>query len=531
MAADATLVGASFKEAKANVKRFDPNIAKSQATLVSDLMDPIAKAIKTKKETRDLETKEKNEKDKLAKDQSLEEFTKSADSTNRLLSSYDSGGQSAGMHEQIYNNTYDYLDKLKQEYELYNTVGDDDTPRNKKKRIELLGKLDAVKNNVVGLRGSVMTISKLAGSGDGGNQTSPSMSKDKLDLVNEIINMDGDYSNVTQRWDKNQIYFDVVLPSGVTESIAASELEEMYVPQDKAGEGKIIDASAAANKSGGLASSVGVEYDLQADADAIMSDVFTSKKSFGDLAQRRLHSRPQNGYGNSSGKWNNGSWANALESHKVLADISVFEKLGINADTDNSGDISQAEQEVAFNNVENRDAIIKAMVDPTDDNFNFDLSKREMANWLALQNKQKYDEAQTRYAEKQRKNQQKPMSQTEKNQLRKDKEREEVAKSVGEQISGGAKTIGLTTGPNAYIDKQGNWVLQSGGTQVQVINKYDPNVNQMLINHVTGTINKYEAPGVKNIFGDTGQLNFDPEYLKNFPTKSNTINSAADFSK
>ena len=53
MAADATLVNAAFREARANVKRFDPNIAKSQAKLASDFMDPIFEAI----EAKDLEIK------------------------------------------------------------------------------------------------------------------------------------------------------------------------------------------------------------------------------------------------------------------------------------------------------------------------------------------------------------------------------------------------------------------------------------------------------------------------------------------
>ena len=396
MAADAALVNAAFREASANVKRFDPNVTKLKAGLVGQVIDPINEMLAAK----DLEAKEKNKADKKAKDQSMEQFTKTADTTNRLLSSYERGGKEAGMHEQIYNNTYDHLEELKKEYETYNTTGDDDTPENKKKRIEILGKLDAVKNSVVGLRGSVLQISKFAGSGDGGNQTSPSMSKDKLDLVHEVINMDSDYSNVTQRWDKGEIYFDVKLPSGVTETISATELGEAYIPQDKVGENKIVSLSVDAAKAGGKEDADGVEYDLQTDADGIMADVFSTKRNFGDLAQRRLTGRPQDGYGNSGGKWEKGSWANALESHNDLVDISVYEKLGINADVNDDGVISQAEQEIAFNNTTNRDAIIKAMVDPTDDNFDFDLSKREMANWLAMQNKEKYDEAQTRRSEK-----------------------------------------------------------------------------------------------------------------------------------
>ena len=111
MAADATLVNMAYYAAMANVPKFDPNIAKSQAELTSAFMDPITTAIAVK----DLETKTKNKKEQLLKEQSLEQFTTNSDATNRLLSTYERGGKEAPMHEQIYNSTFEHLQELKKE--------------------------------------------------------------------------------------------------------------------------------------------------------------------------------------------------------------------------------------------------------------------------------------------------------------------------------------------------------------------------------------------------------------------------------
>jgi len=219
MAADATLAQASLKEALSDRPIYNPSLYQMQAGMADAFFNPIKEVLAKK----DLDQKKKIKEENDLKEESLNKFIDSADSTNMLLSTYDKGGKEAGMHQQIYNNTFDHLESLKTEYEKYNTVGEDDNPENRKKRLEILGQLESVKNRVINLRGSVLKISKAAGSKDNPPSISPSMTKEKLDIVHEIINMDGDYSNVKSRWEGGDVVFDVNL-DGVIHSVKSTEL-------------------------------------------------------------------------------------------------------------------------------------------------------------------------------------------------------------------------------------------------------------------------------------------------------------------
>ena len=157
-----------------------------------------------------------------------------------------------------------------------------------------------------------------------------------------------------------------------------------------------MQSAADASKNGAV--DINGEFDIQTSADEISSNVFTTEARFGDLAQRRLDGRPAGGYGTSGGKWEKGSWANALESHPSL-NIDFYRGLNIDADTNEDGEISE-EEAIAVMNVANKDKIINALVDPTDENFNFDTSKQEMSTWLAMQNQQKFIEAQEKVKQK-----------------------------------------------------------------------------------------------------------------------------------
>ena len=325
------------------------------------------------------------------KNNSVKELSTVADATNMLLSTKDQGGREGGMHKQIYDNLYNHLENIKKEYEIYNTPNSDNIPENRRKKTELMNDVSTVTNATVDLRQSILQISKLAGNKEGGPQISPAMKQDDIHAIKAIIDMDSKdaYSNVTQKWENNEIIFDVNLPNGNKKTIKARDLNNVFIPIDHSGEAAVLRSTAQAVTDG--EKDIDTEYDLQMETDKIVSNVFSTEASFADLAQRRLDGRPTEGYAEYSGVWEKGSWANALESHPSL-NPELYQKLNISADKNKDGFVSKTEAMSLTS--EDRNIVINALVDPKDPNFNFDLSKQEMATWLAMQNQEKYIEAQ-----------------------------------------------------------------------------------------------------------------------------------------
>jgi hypothetical protein len=382
MAADATLVNASSKADMANVPLARPMGEKSNVGLAVDFSSSFLEAFKQK----NLETQEKNKANNDILDGQMEQFTKTADATNRLLSTYEKGGKEGAMHKQIYNNTYDYIAGLKDEFEQYNTVGDDDTSENKKKRMEVLGRLDSVKNSVVQLRADVLSVGKLAGS-DGGNQMSKyAMGGGNIAVLNEIINMDGDYSNVNQRWDseKNDMYFDVTIPDEIFNGLSTEEQELgnvrtwsardikdkfKLIPQGKLDE--FLTGSTSAIEAGKKWKEGDKPFDLNSDISNNKKIIGNDKGIAAHIFQSTQHGSPPEGYATSkrgdmssgqtirddqgnpmspadgtSKKWEPGSWANALEANADLNGTYKVDSNDPNSKTYNYNVSTDSQEEV-----------------------------------------------------------------------------------------------------------------------------------------------------------------------------------------
>ena len=355
---------------------------------------------------------QKIEQNNKKREAQMAEFTQYADAINRRLSTYEKGGQEAGMHEQIYNNTYDYVEELKSEYEQYNTIGRNDTAENKKKRIEILGKLDRIAKSTQRLRADILTIGKLFGSESGGVYNKGVRGID-LAIGQEIINMDGDYSNVTQKWNRetNDISFDITLTQEAYDKLSTDEQAEYKV-------GQVISI----NQSDLMKRFKGTGLANERTA-LIKQTQLDDKFAFTHMAQTNsgnVSSNKEDGWVDpSETKWaqgdGRGSWAHALASHnelnftykisqegaeEIVKDLIKAGELPNNVKMMDDGKIDNEEYQAIMTS-ENRDKVIDALVNHHNPLYDHHLSKNEYAKWLTERDKIDHDSEQRRKQEKQ----------------------------------------------------------------------------------------------------------------------------------
>ena len=431
--ADATLVNLALKESVADIPKFNTEATIKSMALPGMVTDALSSMIQGEIDEYKAENKKQND----LKDAVMDKFTKDADRINLYLSKYERGGKEAAMHEQIYNNTFDYIEDLKSEYEQYNTVGDDDTSENKKKRMEILGKLNSAKDEVVALRSYVLGIAKLGGDANGGSALSKTnINTVDLFVMDEVINMDGDYKNVKQRWDKdkNEMIFDVTLPDeffnkltpeeqkkGRVRTMSAREMKEKFddalIPEEI--ESQLLEQR---NKYISAAQKGVTNFGPLQDAADKTADILGNNKSAASYVfMNRQDGEPSQGFpapGGSTEKWKKGSWANALEAHPALNgkykvygttvehDISADTKQEViddliktgqisksDVDTDGKDGVSAGEYE-AFMVGANRDKVIDALVNHKNPAYDHELSVKEYSNWKAKLNKARFDQNQ-----------------------------------------------------------------------------------------------------------------------------------------
>ena len=485
-----------------NLNIIQTGLAKNYVSGFGDILKEINKGVQ-----------EQNKKNKELKEKQSSAFSSLANNINTRLSSYEKGGKASGLHKQIFDNTYNYVSELKDKFELYNTIGDDDTPENKKKRMEIMGELNNVNQSVIDLKGSLLSIGKIYGTDLSPGEFHKGISSIDLAVGSEILNMDGDYSNVEQVWNKktNSITFNVTLSDenwnnlssddkkkytpGQVISIKAKDLMQKFPSTAKANEisGNLTTMSGTSMENAKKAG-LGEKFPTNMYIDDIVKQFGGDKLNAMHIFQTAQHGSNYENWktpqartdddGNIidagfSGRWEPGSWANALETNSdlngayaldakttktVVDDLIESGKLNINSvDTDGKDGISPDEYQAVMN-MHNRDLVIDALVNPRNELYDHSLSVREFAKWRASSDEAIWNEEQRKKQEQLNKIEQ--LQNKQGNTLnilgRYRIDRKAVIQAI-KDINNPADGdyIMHHDGSRGYIYKNGNWIKQS----------------------------------------------------------------------
>tara|TARA_R110002012_G_scaffold87961_1_gene217102 strand:+ start:2011 stop:3798 length:1788 start_codon:yes stop_codon:yes gene_type:complete len=150
MAADPTLTKALFTEASTRAA----SNAQNQKPLYDSSLD-IMKTGQTFIDELMAQTYKRNQIDRLAKEKQMSGFDKIADDT--YLSLYE---MDEPMPDKVVNALRTRIKDLKEEFELVNTYGKNDTEENNNARIRLLGELKRITSSTIKTRENFMTMSK-----------------------------------------------------------------------------------------------------------------------------------------------------------------------------------------------------------------------------------------------------------------------------------------------------------------------------------------------------------------------------------
>jgi hypothetical protein len=293
------------------------------------------------------DTIKQKEKEKVEYNNELKEgqrsgFQTAANKINSRLSTYDKGGREAGLHSSIYDVTYDYVEQLKEEFEKYNTVGSADNPENKKKRMEIMGRLQQIQQSSQNFRKDLLTIGKLFGEELDITQFHKGIPTLDLAIGSEILNMDGNYDNVQTVWeaDTNSMVLQVTITDNMY-NMLSEEDKKKHRPGDKVtwnaqdliskfpGKDNVnkmittIDAFHAQNNESAKKAKLGDEFESNVYINDITQTIGGDKMSAGHIFQSTdSHTKwdtwSTDQYDGFSGKYDKGSWAHALEINEDL---------------------------------------------------------------------------------------------------------------------------------------------------------------------------------------------------------------------
>ena len=403
MAADPTLTRAAFQAARikagADVPNLKPlydstlDIMQTGQRFVDNLMNQVQK---------------RNEIDRIAKDKQLSGFNKITDDTYSSLYSMDEP-----MPNKVVNALRTRIKELKEEFELVNTYGKNDTEENNNARIRLLGELKRITNQTVNTRSKFMEMS-----GDYPDWNNARINTENIDTLKSFLdlkNMDIN-DNISVMYTNEGLTF---INAATGKSFTTAQMREAMPIINKAPQtlatSRANDALslAARNAENGEASiysqdDLNIYNSTKADVKGAFLDPIKTNEDYVNAATIKLLPKAQ-------------TLEKALETYSVIP-VEIIKNMYYTEDNnavpigetfarldrDNDGDIdkddfsgmSQEEFEVFR---ANHKEMINAIIKPNHPAFNLETSKEILGNYYANIEEQIYTNTYNTVAENKRK--------------------------------------------------------------------------------------------------------------------------------
>ena len=385
MKADSTLVEGAYRAAMAMVPNDYSSYYKTIQEAQTRAMTGLAKGLSGAFEKFTTSLAEVRAKKKKITDKQSSKFSDAADKVLKKLASYN---KNESLNEQMYGKYYDKIQDLKDEFEVNNLSGADDSPESEKARHKLFAQLDGYKNEVIGIRSDFLKLGEF----DKEKQINYTASGAKnLAIMSEILDQDGDYSNVDMQWDdkggkfvvdmshdvegiENNLYGEPNDEGKYVVSMRFGDMMKKIVIKDPAVEADINEIISDQYKNGQEKDGLNFDFSLTKDK---IRDMIKDENVFMDLANRRLQGHKL-------------SWADSLESHPAIS-VMAYENIGIDAssiDTNNDGVISPKEAQQL--DATNQEAVIDALTNRDNEFFDLETSKLELSNYYALMAEDKF---------------------------------------------------------------------------------------------------------------------------------------------
>ena len=401
MRADPTLVQAAFTEAESRAKALFPDMSKVFQSNID-----ISRRYTTDIQSLFKEMKEDEKADKVARENQLKGFKTKLEAARKHILD-----QQQPLPMKVHDVNYDRLKELQSEFELVNTYGKDDNPRNEKMRAQLDAKLQKIINGAIDARGKLGQIAALR------HSISSSSDKESMAIADAIFDFENYATNDNLQMSFNEnddLVWNVNLPGywseGAPGTADFSSWDEKQSWTIKDLENNLVIKDFYTTKDGKTLP-VGHElgrYDELYTSGKTTNDAFDRESEIADIKNNILFDNSENMFkamavqefdGNPSFRSSlleSPDIARSAIEHLFIEDIQLgfsFEDMDQKPDgIINEQDVINLTPEEKHLWKNNYREIVKALTDPSHRAFNFSLSEDMLAEFMADYRLQSFNE-------------------------------------------------------------------------------------------------------------------------------------------